>query len=236
MALRCRRVAPSTASIASIWRCPDDFRFTPDSRPSSEGSTHPKRADSVAKVFLHHRLQILWAVRSTIEYSFEGLRHIAMNSQATSVMAWRLYRSAISARLVYLREIGRAAFWEFCNTICQQATLETKPPIPESEECRRRSRATATLAAVAVTGFEGQRLGSEAITSPASASSKHGVTVNGRRSAHWATHRYMAFGSVDSEIANPLPSMPCQRPNILTPSGGAPPVSRKRATAALKVP
>src|SRR6266403_1445825 len=45
-----------------------------------------------------------------------------MNSQATSVMAWRLYRSAISARLVYLREIGRTAFWEFCNTICQLLT------------------------------------------------------------------------------------------------------------------
>jgi hypothetical protein len=38
-----------------------------------------------------------------------------MNSQATSVMAWRLYRSAISARLVYLREIGRTAFWEFAT-------------------------------------------------------------------------------------------------------------------------
>src|SRR5260370_8507712 len=119
---------------------------------------------------------------------------------------------------------------------CQQATLETKPPIPESDECRRRSRATATLAAVAVTGFEGQRLGSEAITSPASASSRHGVTVNGRRSAHWATHRYMAFGSVDSENANPLPSTPCHRPNILTPSAGPPPVPSKLTTAAFEFP
>src|SRR6478736_4167745 len=92
-----------------------------------------------------------------------------------------------------------------------------------------------TLAAVAVVRDEGQRLGSDAITSPASASSRQGVTVNGSRSAHWAVQRYIAFGSVDSEIANPLPSMPCQRPNILTPSGGAPPVSRKRAAAALKV-
>jgi hypothetical protein len=48
-----------------------------------------------------------------------------MNSQAPSVMAWRLYHSAISARLVYLREIGRTAFWEFCNTICQ---LRTRAP------------------------------------------------------------------------------------------------------------
>jgi hypothetical protein len=32
---------------------------------------------------------------------------MAMNPQATSVTAWRLCRSAISARLVYLREIAR---------------------------------------------------------------------------------------------------------------------------------
>jgi hypothetical protein len=31
-----------------------------------------------------------------------------MNSQATSVTAWRLYRSAISARLIYLREERRS--------------------------------------------------------------------------------------------------------------------------------
>ncbi len=35
-----------SGSIASIWRCPDDFRFTPDSRHSSEGSARPKRANS----------------------------------------------------------------------------------------------------------------------------------------------------------------------------------------------
>src|SRR5258708_38447274 len=45
-----------------------------------------------------------------------------MNSRATSVTAWGLYRSAISACLVYLREIGRTAFWRFCNTICQEET------------------------------------------------------------------------------------------------------------------
>jgi hypothetical protein len=55
-------------------------------------------------------------------------------SQATSVMAWRLYRSAISARLVYLREIGRTAFWEFCNTICRQQTS------PFIQSPRRRAR------------------------------------------------------------------------------------------------
>jgi hypothetical protein len=40
-----------------------------------------------------------------------------MNSRATSVMAWRLHRSAIAACLVYFREIDPTAFWEFCNTI-----------------------------------------------------------------------------------------------------------------------
>src|SRR5258707_206922 len=80
-----------------------DFRFAPEIRHYATNSACPFRADTVAKVFLYHRLQILWAVRSTIESSFERLRHIAMNSQAPSVMAWRLYRSAISARLVYLR-------------------------------------------------------------------------------------------------------------------------------------
>src|SRR6266403_396627 len=50
-----------------------------------------------------------------------------MNSQAPSVMAWRLYRSAISARLVYFREIGRTAFWEFCNTIGTKRTCWLVP-------------------------------------------------------------------------------------------------------------
>src|SRR5258708_29955620 len=43
--------------------------------------------------------------------------------------------------------------------------------------------------------IEGQRLGRDAITSPASASSRQGVTVNGSRSDHCATQRYKAFGS-----------------------------------------
>jgi hypothetical protein len=47
-----------------------------------------------------------------------------MNSQATSAMACRLHQSVIAARLVNLREIDRMAFWEFCNSICQQATLQ----------------------------------------------------------------------------------------------------------------
>jgi hypothetical protein len=40
-----------------------------------------------------------------------------MNSRATSVMAWRLHRSAIAVCLVYFREIDPTAFWVFCNTI-----------------------------------------------------------------------------------------------------------------------
>jgi hypothetical protein len=43
----------------------------------------------------------------------------------------------------------------------------------------------------------------------------------------------MALASDDSLMATPVPSMPCQRPNIVTPLGGAPPVSRNLATAAL---
>src|SRR5258708_18065263 len=50
-----------------------------------------------------------------------------MNSQAPSVMAWRLSRSAISAGLVYFREIGRTAFWEFCNTIGTKRTCWRVP-------------------------------------------------------------------------------------------------------------
>jgi len=66
-----------------------------------------------------------------------------MNSQAPSVMAWRLYSSAISARLVYLREIGRTAFWEFatafwefCNTICQRRTwkIHSINPVSNGEQ------------------------------------------------------------------------------------------------------
>ena len=47
-----------------------------------------------------------------------------MNSRATSVLAWRLHRSAIAACLVYLRKIARTAFWEFCNTIGTNRRLE----------------------------------------------------------------------------------------------------------------
>jgi hypothetical protein len=46
-----------------------------------------------------------------------------MNSRATSVMAWRLHRSAIAACLAYFREIDPTAFWEFCNTIRGKADI-----------------------------------------------------------------------------------------------------------------
>src|ERR1700738_2127417 len=48
----------------------------------------------------------------------------AMNSQATSAMAWRRHRSTIAARLVNLREIDRTAFWEFCNTITSATDMK----------------------------------------------------------------------------------------------------------------
>jgi hypothetical protein len=46
-----------------------------------------------------------------------------MNSQATSVTARMRHPSEIAARLVYLREISRTAFWEFCNSICSKADV-----------------------------------------------------------------------------------------------------------------
>ena len=66
-----------------------------------------------------------------------------MNSQATSVAAWRLHRSAIRARLVYLREIDRTAFWDFCNTICTFRTwrdIRRKSAIPTKADVRQRCR------------------------------------------------------------------------------------------------
>src|ERR1700737_1889730 len=47
-----------------------------------------------------------------------------MDSRATSVMAWRLHRSAIAVCLVYFREIDPAAFWDFCNTIGTKRTFK----------------------------------------------------------------------------------------------------------------
>jgi hypothetical protein len=43
----------------------DEVCFTPMNGPTAPAC--PFGADTVAKVFLHHLLQILWAVRSTIE-------------------------------------------------------------------------------------------------------------------------------------------------------------------------
>jgi hypothetical protein len=58
--------------------------------------------DTVAKVFLHHRLQIFRALRAS--YGDELTGDFGNGLEAIS------YRSAISARLVYLREIARTAF------------------------------------------------------------------------------------------------------------------------------
>ena len=61
-----------------------------------------------------------------------------MNSLATSVMAWRLHRSAIAACLVYFREIDPTALWEFCNTIplmnghnATRTLLRKRMPFPD---------------------------------------------------------------------------------------------------------
>jgi hypothetical protein len=49
----------------------------------------------------------------------------------------RLYRSAISARLLYLREIDCTAFWDFCNSICQKVTHDKN-----SQACARNGAMT----------------------------------------------------------------------------------------------
>src|SRR5712672_2865652 len=50
-----------------------------------------------------------------------------MSSQATSVTAWGRHRSPIAARLLYLREIDRMTFWEFCNSIGTKQTFRETP-------------------------------------------------------------------------------------------------------------
>ena len=62
--------------------------------------------------------------RAAIEQSFEGLHYPVMNLQATSVVAWRLHRLAITDRLVHLWEIDRTAFGDSCKTICQRQTSQ----------------------------------------------------------------------------------------------------------------
>jgi hypothetical protein len=44
-----------------------EVRFAPESRHSSEWAARPKSADSVAKVFLHHRTQFFRTVGAAIE-------------------------------------------------------------------------------------------------------------------------------------------------------------------------
>jgi hypothetical protein len=49
--------------------------------------------------------------------------YLICDEQATSVSAWRRHRSAIAARLVYLREIDRTAFWEFLQQCRPKADI-----------------------------------------------------------------------------------------------------------------
>jgi hypothetical protein len=51
-----------------------------------------------------------------------GLHYYELNSQATSVTRRRAHRPAITACYVFWREICRAAFRDFCNTIGQEQT------------------------------------------------------------------------------------------------------------------
>src|SRR6266581_4748749 len=83
-----------------------------------------------------------------------------MNSRATSVLAWRLHRSAIAACLVYLRKIARTAFWEFCNTIGTNRRLEVGQSMSALPGYFRHVWAVAVgFAPVTLLLFQGTRVG-----------------------------------------------------------------------------
>jgi hypothetical protein len=46
-----------------------------------------------------------------------------VNSQATSVTSLRLHQSAMAACFALRRQICLTAFWDFCNTICQERSF-----------------------------------------------------------------------------------------------------------------
>src|SRR5258706_6429803 len=78
----------------------------------------PLLADSVAKVFLRHGSQILRGVGAAIEQRCGGPRRRTPNSQAILAAAGlRLYRAAIVACFVLLREFSGFGFLDFCNPI-----------------------------------------------------------------------------------------------------------------------
>src|ERR1700751_3281019 len=74
-------------------------------------------AETVEKVFLHRRAQILRAVGGPTRKLLRGTRRWAVNSPATSVVELRAYRMAIAACFVFQREISRSVFWDFFDSI-----------------------------------------------------------------------------------------------------------------------
>jgi hypothetical protein len=106
---RCRRAVGNAAIDA--WKKPG--RFPLITKHSSVGQL-PSR--------LGHRAQILRAVGAPTRKSCGGRYRQTINSPVTSVVGLRTYRSAICARLVIQREIGRVPSKDFCNTICHKRT------------------------------------------------------------------------------------------------------------------
>src|ERR1019366_1363169 len=49
-----------------------------------------------------------------------GPHHHVTNSRVTSVTSLRAHQSAMTACFGFRRKINRTAFWDFCNTICQE--------------------------------------------------------------------------------------------------------------------
>jgi hypothetical protein len=106
-------------------------------------------------------------------------------------LLWLTHLSALG-----VRQIAQSArpFSPAMNALGQKRRFDWRPVtsgLPRSTDILSLLRhATAAEPGGGGSGrIEGQRLGSDAITSPASASSRQGVTVNGSRSDHWATQR-----------------------------------------------
>ena len=85
----------------------------------------PRWVDTVEKVFSHRRAQILRAVGAPTRKLRGGTRRLAVSSPATSVVELRAYRMAIAACFVFQHEISRSVFWDFFDSIGQNAKNST---------------------------------------------------------------------------------------------------------------
>ena len=109
-----------SGSITSIWRCPDDFRFTPDSRHSSEGSALPKCAmcgrPRVGKSFFHVLQH--WSVQPCVRplnavhmtAGHNALRGSGAGQKPHSRMLWHkwvvLIAGSTGSALKHLRDVS----------------------------------------------------------------------------------------------------------------------------------